>query len=160
MKRLFVFALAMFVLASAAWARSAEDIISDLRDAKHAQYVNVGQGLLGLARVFSQSVPGVSSGVTSMRMLDLSDCKSGVRSKFRKQVADLYKDKSYEEMMTSEKDDNRSVVLMRGDDKFIDEIVVVRASDNSDMIVVIKGHISVDDVNKVLSNTGYYPPIE
>lgn len=160
MKRIFVLALSMFMLASAVWARSADDIISDFRDAKHAQYVNVGQGLLGLANVFSQSIPGAASGVTSMRMLDLSDCKNSVRDDFRKKVADLYKDKSYEEMMTSEKDGYRSVVLSRGDDKYIDEIVVVRSSEGSDIIVVVKGHISVDDVNKVINHTGNFPPIE
>ena len=160
MKRIIVLALTALMVATASWARTADDIISELRDAKHAQYVNVGKGILGLARIFGPNIPGTNSGVTSVRMLDLSDCKGNVRDKFRKLVRDLYNDGSYEEMMTSEKDGYRSVVLSRGDDKYIDEIVVVRSSEGSDIIVVVKGHISVDDVNKVINHTGNFPPIE
>jgi len=80
-----------------------------------------------------------------------------VRDKFRKQVRELYTDPSYEEMMSSEKDDSRSVVLMRGDGQYVDEIVTVQTGDRNDVIVVITGHISIDDINKVLDETGYSP---
>ncbi len=157
MKRLFLFMFSAILVSVASWARTGDDIINDLRDAKHAQYVNVGKGLMGLARIFTQSVPGISSGVTSLRMLDVSDCKSSVRDKFRKQVRELYTDPSYEEMMSSEKDNSRSVVLMRGDGQYVDEIVTVQTGDRNDVIVVITGHISIDDINKVLDETGYSP---
>lgn len=144
------------MVASASWARTADDIISDLRDAKHAQYVNVGKGLMGLARMLGDNIPGTNSGITSVRMLDLSDCKDSVRDKFRKRVRDLYKDSSYEEMMTSEKDDNRSVLLMRGDGDYVDEVVLVQTSETSDLIVVVRGHISLDDVAKITNDDRYY----
>ena len=157
MKRIIVSALTALMVATASWARTADDIISELRDAKHAQYVNVGKGILGLARIFGPNIPGTNSGVTSVRMLDLSDCKGNVRDKFRKLVRDLYNDGSYEEMMTSEKDDNRAVLLMRGDDQFVDEIVVVQTSESSDVIVVVRGHISAEDVAKITNDDRYYP---
>ena len=157
MKRIIVLALTALMVATASWARTADDIISELRDAKHAQYVNVGKGILGLARIFGPNIPGTNSGVTSVRMLDLSDCKGTVRDKFRKLVRDLYNDGSYEEMMTSEKDDNRAVLLMRGDDQFVDEIVVVQTSESSDVIVVVRGHISAEDVAKITNDDRYYP---
>ena len=157
MKRIIVLALTALMVAAASWARTADDIISELRDAKHAQYVNVGKGILGLARIFGPNIPGTNSGVTSVRMLDLSDCKDNVRDKFRKLVRDLYNDGSYEEMMTSEKDDNRAVLLMRGDDQFVDEIVVVQTSESSDVIVVVRGHISAEDVAKITNDDRYYP---
>lgn len=157
MKRIIVLALTALMVATASWARTADDIISELRDAKHAQYVNVGKGILGLARIFGPNIPGTNSGVTSVRMLDLSDCKGNVRDKFRKLVRDLYNDGSYEEMMTSEKDDNRAVLLMRGDDQFVDEIVVVQTSESSDVIVVVRGHISAEDVAKITNDDRYYP---
>ena len=157
MKRIIVLALTALMVATASWARTADDIISEVRDAKHAQYVNVGKGILGLARIFGPNIPGTNSGVTSVRMLDLSDCKGNVRDKFRKLVRDLYNDGSYEEMMTSEKDDNRAVLLMRGDDQFVDEIVVVQTSESSDVIVVVRGHISAEDVAKITNDDRYYP---
>lgn len=156
MKRFILLFIAAIMVASASWARTADDIISDLRDAKHAQYVNVGKGLMGLARMLGDNIPGTNSGITSVRMLDLSDCKDSVRDKFRKRVRDLYKDSSYEEMMTSEKDDNRSVLLMRGDGDYVDEVVLVQTSETSDLIVVVRGHISLDDVAKITNDDRYY----
>ena len=79
MKRFFLLAISALMIAAASWARTADDIISELRDAKHAQYVNVGSGLMGLARIFSAAIPNSNSGVSSIRMLDLSDCKGSVR---------------------------------------------------------------------------------
>ena len=157
MKRFFLLTLAVVMAAATSWARTADDIINDLRDAKHAQYVNVGKGILGLARIFGPTIPGTNSGVTSVRMLDLCDCKGSVRDKFRKRVRDLYNDATYEEVMTSEKDDNRSVLLVRGDEEFVDEIVVVQTSDSSDVIVVVRGRISADDVSKIANDDRYYP---
>ena len=149
--------MSVLMLASAAWARTADDIISELRDAKHAQYVNVGSGLMGLARIFSAAIPNNNSGVSSIRMLDLSDCKGSVRDKFRKRVRDLYKEQSYQEMLTSDKDDDSSVVFTLGDEQYVNEIVVVRTSQASDLIVVIRGHISIEDVQKVVGDNTYYP---
>ena len=60
-------------------------------------------------------------------------------------------------MLTSNKDNDSSVVFTLGDEQFVNEIVVVRTGDASDLIVVIRGHISVEDVMKVVGDNTYYP---
>ena len=149
-------ALSVLMVAAASWARTADDIISELRDAKHAQYVNVGSGLMGLARIFTTATPNATNGVSSVRVLDLSDCKKSVRKKFHKRVDDLYKEPAYQEMLANDRDNDGSVIFTMGDDQYVREIVIVREGRN-DMIVVIRGNISVEDVRKVVGNDTYYP---
>jgi len=156
-KKLLILLSIMLLTPVALLARSADDIVSEFRDSKHAQYVNVGRGMLRLARIFTPEAADAARGITSIRVLDLSDCKDGVRNKFRKRVKDLRDDLSYEEMVTSNKDSEQSLVLMRSDGTYVSEIVVVQTSNTSDAIVVIRGNISLDDVERITRDGSYYP---
>jgi len=157
MKKLLIMLLLALMLPVAGWSRNADDIVNEFRDAHHAQYVNVGRGMLSLARIFTPGLPSAKHGITAVRALDLSDCKDGVRDKFRKRVASLRNDPTYEEMVTSDKDDSHSMVLMHNDGYYVDEIVVVSAGDGNDSIVVIRGKISLDEVERIVNDDTYYP---
>jgi len=157
MRKLWLLLVLALVIPASAWARSADDIVSEFRDEKHAQYVNVGPGMLSLARMFTLGIPGVNQGISAIRALDLSDCSGGVRDKFRKRVKDLRNDYTYEEMVTSRKDDDQSLVLLHNDGQYVDELVILTVSDDDNAIVVIKGRISIEDVERIANDDRYYP---
>ena len=122
MRALACMMLALLVVSCSMLSRNADDIINDMRDARNAQYVNVGSGLLGLGRLISPTLYDAKIGITSVQLLDLSKCNVSVREKFRKRVQNLYKSRYYEEVMTTQRDYDQQTVLVRRDGEYISEI--------------------------------------
>lgn len=157
MKKLFVLLMSLLVMSCGMMTRNADDIINDLRDARHAQYVNVGSGLLGLGRLISPTLSEAGLGINSVQLLDLSKCNSNVRDKFRKHLQNLYKNRYYEEIMTSQQGFEHKTALVHRDGQYISEIVIANASDYSDAMVVINGHINVENLERILNDpNGYF----
>jgi len=148
--------ISMLVVSCSVLTRSADDIINDLRDAKHAQYVNVGSGLLGLGRMISPTLSEAGLGITSVQMLDLSKCNGGVRDKFRKRLQNLHKSHYYEEIVTNQSDREHLTVLVRRNGQYADEIVLANASDVTDALVVIQGHVNLENLERIVKDQSNY----
>ena len=148
--------LSLLVMSCGMLAHNADDIINDLRDARHAQYVNVGSGLLGLGRLISPTLAEAGLGITSVQMLDLSKCNGNVRDKFRKHIQNLFKERSYEELVTNQRGRENMTVLVRRDGQFVNEIVIANASDMTDAMLVINGHINIDNVQKIINDPNIF----
>ena len=157
MKKLFVFLMTAVLLASCGvLTRNADDIINDMRDARHAQYVNVGSGLLGLGRLISPTLAEASLGITSVQVLDLSSCSGNVRDKFRKRVQDLYKNNSYEVIVANQSAYDTKTALIRRDGQYVSEIVVANAGGAKDMMVLIYGHINIENLERIINDQSNY----
>ena len=131
---------------------NADDIINDMRDARNAQYVNVGSGLLGLGRLISPTLYDANIGISSVQLLDLSKCNGNVREKFRKRIQDLYKGRYYEEMLTSQRDYGQQSVLIRRDGQYVSEIVIANANGTNDAMLVINGHINMENLERIVND--------
>lgn len=156
MRTLSMLMLSLLVMSCGMLAHNADDIINDLRDARHAQYVNVGSGLLGLGRLISPTLAEAGLGITSVQMLDLSKCNGNVREKFRKNIQNLYKVRTYEELVTNQRGRENLTVLVRRDGQFVNEIVIANASDMTDAMLVINGHINFDNVQKIINDPNIF----
>lgn len=158
MKKIFVFLLTTALLASCSMlSHNADGIINDMRDARHAQYLNVGSGLLGLGRLISPTLSEAGLGITSVQLLDLSKCSHGVRDKFRKNIQNLYKNRSYEEILTTQQGyGEQRTVLVRRDGQYVNEIVIANASDVSDAMVVINGQINLENLEKIINDQSIF----
>ena len=144
--------LSMAVMSCSMMSRNAQDIIDDMRDARHAQYVNVGSGLLGLGRLVLPTLSQAGAGVTSVRVLDVSRCEPRVREKFRKRIFDLAKNRSYEEFIANQGERDSRTVLLRRDGQYISEIVLASADATTDAIVVIEGHMSFENLERIIND--------
>ena len=156
MRTLSMLMLSLLVMSCGMLAHNADDIINDLRDARHAQYVNVGSGLLGLGRLISPTLAEAGLGITSVQMLDLSKCNGNVRDKYRKHIQNLFKERSYEELVTNQRGRENMTVLVRRDGQFVNEIVIANASDMTDAMLVINGHINIDNVQKIINDPNIF----
>ena len=153
MKKLFVFLLTTVILASCGMMyHNAQDIMNDMRDAKYAQYVNVGSGLLGLGRLLSPTLSEASIGISSVQVLDLSKCNVNVRDNYRKRIQNLYKDNSYEVIIANQNGYDSKTALVRRDGQYISEIVIANASDMTDAMVIINGHINAENLERILND--------
>lgn len=135
---------------------NADDIINDMRDARDAQYVNVGSGLLGLGRLISPTLAEAGLGISSVQVLDLSKCNVGVREKFRKRIQHLYKNRYYEELLTSQRGYGQQTVLVRRDGQYVSEIVIANANDMNDMMILINGHINTENLERIVNDQRNY----
>ena len=156
MRTVTMLLLSMLVMSCSVLTRNADDIINDLRDARHAQYVNVGSGLLGLGRLISPTLSEAGLGISSVQVLDLSKCSGNVREKFRKRVQNLYKARYYEEIMTNQRGHENLTVLVRRDGQYVSEIVLANASNMTDAMVVINGRINLDNVQRIINDQSNY----
>ena len=156
MRALACMMLALLVVSCSMLSRNADDIINDMRDARNAQYVNVGSGLLGLGRLISPTLYDAKIGITSVQLLDLSKCNVSVREKFRKRVQNLYKSRYYEEVMTTQRDYDQQTVLVRRDGEYISEIVIANANGTTDTMLVINGHINTDNLERIINDQANY----
>ena len=148
--------LSMLVMSCSVLTRNADDIINDLRDARHAQYINVGNGLLGLGRLISPTLSEAGLGINSVQVLDLSKCNGNVRDKYRKHLQNLYRSNYYEEIVTNQNGREHLTVLIRRDGQFANEIVLANASEMSDVLVVIQGHVNLDNLERIINDQSRY----
>jgi hypothetical protein len=157
MKKLFVFLMTSLLLASCGMMyHNADDIMNDMRDAKHAQYFNVGSGLLGLGRLISPTLSDATLGITSVQVLDLSRCNGNVREKFRKRVQNLYKDRSYEVIVANQSAYDTKTALVRRDGQYASEIVLANAGGANDVMVLIYGHINLENLERIINDQNNY----
>lgn len=156
MKKILFGLLSVLVASCGMMYHNADDIINDMRDARHAQYVNVGSGLLGLGRLISPTLAEASLGITSVQVLDLSKCNGNVRDKFRKRVQDLSKDRSYEVIVANQSGYDAKTALVRRDGQYVSEIVLANAGGASDVMVLIFGHINVDYLERIINDKSNY----
>ena len=156
MRTVVVMLMSLLVMSCSMLTRNADDIINDLRDARHAQYVNVGSGLLGLGRLISPTLSEAGLGITSVQVLDLSKCSPKVRDKFRKRLQNLHKSNYYEEIVTNQNDREHMTALVRRDGQFANEIVLANASDITDALVVIQGHINLENLERIVKDQSNY----
>ena len=156
MRTVVMMLMSLLVMSCSMLTRNADDIINDLRDARHAQYVNVGSGLLGLGRLISPTLSEAGLGINSVQVLDLSKCNGNVRDKFRKRLVNLHRSHYYEEIVTNQTDREHLTVLIRRDGQFANEIVLANASDMTDTLVVIQGHINLENLERIVKDQSNY----
>ncbi|HAE24618.1 MAG TPA: hypothetical protein DCG33_04695 [Prevotellaceae bacterium] len=156
MKKILFLLMSVLVVSCGMLHHNADDIINDMRDARHAQYVNVGSGLLGLGRMVSPSLSEASLGISSVQVLDLSKCNPNVRDKFRKRIMDLTKNRSYEEIVTNQTGYETRTALVRRDGQYVSEIVLVNASQASDVMLLIFGHINLENLERIVNDKSNY----
>jgi hypothetical protein len=156
MKKILFLLMTVLVVSCGMLHHNADDIINDMRDARHAQYVNVGSGLLGLGRLVSPTLSEASLGISSVQVLDLSKCNPNVRDKFRKRIMDLTKNRSYEEIVTNQTGYETRTALVRRDGQYVSEIVLVNASQASDVMLLIFGHINLENLERIVNDKSNY----
>lgn len=148
--------LSLLVMSCGMLSHNASDIINDMRDARNAQYINVGKSLLSLGRVILPSLSDANIGVSSVQLLDLSKCNVDVREKFRKRIHNLCKSRFYEEVLTNQQISGGHTVLVHRDGQYVNEIVIANANDMTDAMLVIKGHVNTDNLQRIINDHSSY----
>ena len=158
MKRLILILVIALTAGSASFAASAnneslEDIFSEFSEAKNAEYVNVNPFMMWLGKQFVGSDKDAQTvkKIKSVRVLDLEDCNSAVKSKFKNRVSNLALN-GYEEMVRTNDNGEKVLVLAKMKKDVIHRMVIVCVSSDDCALVEVNGKFKMSDVTGVVNS--------
>jgi hypothetical protein len=122
-----------------------EQLFTGFAREKNMVHLKMGGFSMTLARAFFIDTKGVSS----IEVYSFSECSREIRNKFNAAIKNL-KDKSYETLVSTSENGERTKVFLKIKDDRIREIVVVTGG-NDPALIKIKGKIKPDDVKGVIA---------
>ena len=133
-------------------AQTVNGIIREFRSEEDAVCVKVPWLPMKLVGLFADDEAGrVIRHISSIRVLDLSDCSQQVQERFAAKMEQL-KLEGYEPLLVV-KDDGSSVKMwgkMKGE-KIKELLIGVSGDDNEPALIRIKGNLRMDDLNVSMS---------
>jgi hypothetical protein len=122
-----------------------EQLFTDFSKEKNTIHIKIGGFAMSLARIFTDT-----KGVSGVEVYSFDECHNSVKDSFNAAIKEL-KDKSYETLVSTSENGERTKVLVKIKDDCINEIVVISGG-NDPALVRIKGKIKPDDVKSVIDN--------
>ena len=122
-----------------------ERLFSDFSKENNTTRVKFGGFTMSLVGVFADT-----KGVSGVEVYSFEECDNSVKDSFNAAIKNL-RDNSYETLISTSENGERTKVLVKIKDDFINEIVVIAGGD-SPALVRIKGKIKPDDVQSVIEN--------
>ena len=120
-----------------------EQLFKTFSKEKNTTHVNLGGFMMSLARMFTDT-----KGVSGVEVYAFDECENSVKENLNAAIKNL-KDDSYETLVSTSENGDRTKVLVKIKDDYINEIVVI-AGGNDPALIRIKGKIKPDDVNSVI----------
>ena len=120
-----------------------EQLFNTFSKEKNTTHINLGGFTMALAKLFTDT-----KGVSGVEVYAFDECENSVKERFNDAVKNL-KDNSYETLVSSNENGERTKVLVKIKDDCINEIVVIAGGDDP-ALVRIKGKIKPDDVKSVI----------
>lgn len=160
MRRLFlslilVFSLGISTIDAQTNSVNVSDLFGEFKKCEHADYVHIPKLLIKLASVFAkdedESDRKVIRAVSSVRILDLSDCSSDVKLSFADKLNRL-KTSGYEKLIQQKSKDEQSLILTKMKKNCIRELVIVSSDGDDCTLLLIKGKIRPKDVHALIND--------
>ena len=122
-----------------------EQLFRSFSKEKKAVRVKVGEFAFSIASIFEDT-----KGVKDVKVFVFEECENDIKQRFNDAIKNL-KDKSYETLVSTSENGERTKILIRIKEDIINELVVL-AGGNDPVLVRIKGKIKPDDVKSVVQN--------
>ena len=122
---------------------SVEQLFSTFSEEKKSVHVNLGGFTMLLVKLFTDT-----KGVSGVEVYSFDECEHSVKQRFNDAIKNL-KDNSYETLVSTSENGERTKILVKIKEDHINEIVVIAGGDDP-VLVRIKGKIKPDDVKSVI----------
>ena len=123
--------------------KTVEQIFNTFSKEKNTTHVSLGGFTMSLARLFTDT-----KGVSGVEVYAFEECEKSVKERFNEAVKNV-KDSSFETLVSTTENGERTKVLVKIKNDYINEIVVL-VGGNDPALVRIKGKIKPDDVKSVI----------
>ena len=122
-----------------------EQLFSSFSKEKNTVHVKLGSFAMTLAKIFTDT-----KGVSGVEVYSFDECDNNIKERFNEAIKNI-KDESYETLVSTSEDGERTKILVKIKNDYINEIIVM-AGGNAPALVRIKGKIKPDDVKSVIDN--------
>lgn len=140
----YVFLLAVVFCCRLAYAENLEKFLNSFSDKTGVEKIKIGPLVMKTSGIFTET-----KGISSIEILDLSECQDDVKENFRNGLRTI-KDSKYEPLLVV-KDDNEMVRILIRTKKDVIQELVIATYDEEDMVLIrIKGKIKPKDVEKII----------
>ena len=134
-------------------AQTVDGIIREFCSEEDAVCVKVPWLPMRLVGLFADDEAGrVIRHISSIRVLDLSDCSQQVQERFATELQQL-KMKGYEPLLTVKDDGSHIKMWGKMNDERISELVIGVSGDGDATLCCIKGNLTMDDLNVSMSES-------
>jgi hypothetical protein len=130
-------------------AQTADDIFDAFKDKPNVQFVNLPKAMMNLASnaVEDNDKKELMKKMDSMRIMNIEDDEQLLKE-FSEKVQKLSK-KDYEQMVNSNEDGEKTLVLVKTKNDSIKEMLVIHIESDEGAMVQICGDIRPEDVKKL-----------
>jgi hypothetical protein len=122
-----------------------EQLFRSFSKEKKTVHVKVGEFAFSIASIFEDT-----RGVKDVEVFAFEECENDIKQRFNDAIKNL-KDKSYETLVSTSENGERTKILVKIKDDIINEVVVLTGGDEP-VLIRIKGKIKPDDVKSVVQN--------
>lgn len=147
MKKTSVFLL-IFAISVTSYSRDIDKIFSVF--SKEAEADNVRLGKFAMAFIKPATLGKENSEfmkrISSLQILDLTDCSRDVKRRFEEQVKDIEKE-GYDVLMRIKNNDDDILIMSKSKKDKIKELVIIEKSDPS--IIRMKGNFRISDLSDI-----------
>ena len=152
MMRKIIVIMALMLGFQMSQAQTVDGIFKEFRSEEDAVCVKVPWLPVKLVGLFADDEAGrVIRHISSIRVLDLSDCSQQVQERFATELQKL-KMKGYEPLLTVKDEGSHVKMWGKMNDERISELVIGVTGDGDATLCCIKGNLSLDDLNFSMSD--------
>lgn len=160
MKRITMFLVLVLMAFQTLSAKSVKSLMDEYRGENHAEYTYISPAMMLLAKAavkqYSKDASEMLKNVTSVRVLRLNDCKTKVKKRFCKEIANLDEEEYQPLVMTASakrSTDKDFKVLVKADAEAVSEFVVLSTSKDDCSLMQVEGKIALSDIQKIIDDT-------
>lgn len=142
----FVILFVMVLACQMGSAQGVSDLFSKYAKAHNAESVNVSPLLIKFAKLFADDDDAKAlKGINSVKILDLDDCSTDVKSQFTADV-DRLETNGYETLMEANKNEEKTRFLLKMKDDVVSEFLIVSGGSDDCALIQIKGKMTLQEV--------------
>lgn len=155
MMRKIIVAMVLMLGVQMSQAQTVSGLFSEFRSEENAEYVSVPRILMQISKwamrcmMEEDEVPQIVYKISSVRVLELSDCSGEVQDRFAARMKKL-KIKGYEPLVAVKEDGNNVKIWGKVDGEEIRELVIGVHGDGDAVLCCIKGRLGMDDIYQVM----------
>lgn len=147
----YLFSFVLFWVCSLGHAQNVDAIFNEFKDEPNADFVTISPFLMSMGKMFAHGEGSeVLSKIKSMGVLELENCASGVKARFKKCIGHLDTE-GYETLIRVNDSGDKVRILAKQKGKYIRELLIICTGESDCMLVRISGKISQKEMDQLVA---------
>ena len=147
----YLVAIALMIACQTTFAQSTKDLFEEFGKEWNAESVSISPFLMTIGHLFMDSdTPDIAKSIRSMKVLDLEDCSSKVKTRFNEKVNNLQLE-GYETMIQTIENGEKVRILTRMENDAIRELLIVCTGNDDCALIQLNRKIKKEDIAELVN---------